>query len=132
MTTLNEAREAVYQRFVDNYTTTPFTFENEDFDPPETAWVRLFVRSLSGGQETLGGVGGRRFRRRALVGAQVFTPLNAGMREGDVIAQEILELFEAVGFSGLDANDGIVRESPPGDEWIVHIVEIFFEYEETK
>lgn len=133
MTTLNEAREAIYQRFVDNYVATVFTFENEDFDPPETAWVRLSVRgNVGGGQETLGAPGGRKFRRRGIIVAQVYTPLNQGLQQGDQLGQSIRAIFEAEGFSDIDANDGLVRESPPRDDFFVHIVEVFFEYEETK
>ena len=133
MTTLTEAREAVYQRFAVNYTSTPFTFEAESFDPPDTAWVRLSVRAnAAGGQDTLGRTGSRRFRRSGIIAAQVFTPTNQGLREGDELAQSIRALFEARSFSGLDTNDGLVRESPPEDEWIVHIVEVFFDYEEVK
>lgn len=133
MTTLNEVREAIYQRFTSNYTSTPFTFENESFDPPETAWVRLSVRAnVSGGQETLGGSGERRFRRRGIVAVQVFTPRDQGLREGDLLAQNIRTIFESQRFSGIDTNDGIVRESSPQDDFFVHIVEVFFGYQETK
>jgi hypothetical protein len=132
MTVLGQAREAVYQRFVDQYTSTPFTFENESFSPPETAWVRISVRNTAGGQETLGRLGNRRFRRSATIVVQVFTPLDAGMSEGDTLANEVLGIFEAVEFGDLDTNDGLVRESPSDGKWNIHIVQVSFQYDEIK
>lgn len=133
MTTLIQAREVVYQRFVDNYTSTPFTFEGEDYTPPSPAWVRLSVRAnTAGGQDTLGRAGNRRFRRNGIIAAQVFTPINQGLRQGDDLAQAIREIFEAQSFNGLDTTDGLIRESPPEDEWFIHIVEVFFDYDEVK
>lgn len=133
MTTIVEAREAAYQRFVDQYSTTAFTFENETFTPPTDAgWVRFSVRHRPGGQETLGAVGNRRFRRRAVVVCQIYTPSNQGLQESDQIVQAIRTIFEAVSFSGLDFNDTEVRASPPVDEWHVQIIEAFFDYDEIK
>lgn len=132
MTTLVEAREQIYQRFANNFTTVPLTFEGEDFDPPETAWVRLVVRHTAGGQDTLGPVGARRFIRRGIIRVTIYTPTNQGLRQGDALGQEVLNLFEAIRFDGIRPNDGLVRESPIQDEWIVHVADILFDYEETK
>lgn len=140
--TLTQAREAIYQHFVDNYgTTTAFSFEAEDEDePPSPAtgqppdpWVRISVRAnTGGGQESLGRIGTRSFWRDGTIIAQIFTPINQGLRQGDVLAQTIRGIFEAQRFGGIVTNDGIVQESPPEDRWIVHIVEVFFNYEEIK
>ena len=132
MTTINEARESVYQRFVDNYVTTVFTFDNESFSPPEGSWVRLVVRNTGGGQETLGRPTNRKYRRNASVFAQVFTLTDQGTSAGDAIAREIRALYESVSFDGLDFNDGTIRE-PGGDgRFYQHLVEVFFDYEEIK
>lgn len=99
--------------------------------------------NTAGGQDTLGRVGNRRFRRIGIIAAQVFTPinrpvfaggtdLNDGLGSGDDLAQAIREIFEARSFSGLQTNDGLVRESPPEGEWFIHIVEVFFDYDEVK
>ncbi len=132
MTTIGQARESVYQRFASNYSTTVFTLDNESFSPPDGSWVRLTVRNTGGGQETLGKPTNRRYRRNASVFAQVFTLNDQGTLAGDAIAQEILGIFEGVSFSDLDFNDGAIRESDPDGRFYQHLVEIFFDYEETK
>ena len=46
MTTLNEARGAIYAAFVAGWgATSAYTFDNENFDPPtEAVWARTTVR----------------------------------------------------------------------------------------
>ena len=137
--TLPEARERVYQRWVDNVPTAltdAWTFENEDFDEPaeDTSWARVSVRDLGGGQNTLGPIGGRKFRRTAAVAIQVFTPRGSGMGTGDSLAHTVRGIFEGVSFSGLDFNNGVVSEIPPDDDdkFVQHNVVVSFDYDETK
>ncbi len=134
MTTLNEAREAVYSRFVTQWgTTTPIVFDDEDFDEPaDSPWVRLAVRNMVRGQETLGQVGNRRFRSTARVFVQVYTRTNVGVKQGDVLATQARDIFEATSFEGLDFNDGVVRETGPDGKWYQHVVDIAFDYDEIK
>ncbi len=134
MTTLNEAREAVYSRFVAQWgTTTPVVFDDEDLEEPaDLPWVRLAVRSMSRGQETLGRVGNRKFRSAARVFVQVYTRTNTGVKQGDTLATQAKDIFEATSFSGLDFNDGVVRETGPDGKWYQHVAEIVFDYEEIK
>lgn len=134
MTTLDEAKESVYSRFVAQWgTTTPFVFDNEVFEEPvDDPWVRLTVRSLSRGQETMGRTGNRRFRSAARVFVQVYTRTNTGVKQGDTLAVQAKDIFEATSFGGLDFNDGVVRETGPDGKWYQHIVEIAFDYEEIK
>ncbi len=134
MTTLNEAREAVYTRFVTQWgTTTPVAFDDEDFEEPaDSPWVRLTVRNVSRGQETLGRAGNRKFRSAAQVFVQVYTRTNTGVKQGDTLATQAKDIFEATSFSGLDFNDGVVRETGPDGKWYQHLIEIAFDYEEIK
>lgn len=134
MTTLSEAKESVYSRFVTEWgATTPFVFDNEELDgPTDDPWVRVTVRSISRGQDTLGRTGNRRFRSAALVFVQVYTRTNTGVKQGDDLAVQARDIFEAVSFSGLDFNDGVVRESGPQGKWYQHVAEIAFDYDETK
>lgn len=134
MTTLGGARESVYSRFVTEWgTTTPFVFDNEELEgPTDDPWVRLTVRSLTRGQETMGRTGNRRFRSAALVIVQVYTRTNTGVKRGDELATQARDIFEARGFSGLDFNDGVVRETGPDGKWYQHVAEIAFDYEEIK
>ena len=134
MTTLNEAREAVYSRFVAQWgVTTPVAFDDEDFEEPaDSPWVRLTVRSVSRGQETLGRPGNRKFRSAAAVFVQVYTRTNTGVKQGDTLATQAKDIFEATSFGGLDFNDGVVRETGPAGKWYQHVAEVAFDYEEIK
>lgn len=138
MTTLNEAKEAIYARFLAQFTGTPnIAFENEatDFDVQDaslTEWVRLTVRSTARAQETLGPEGARKFRSAATVFVQVYTLSNTGVKQGDTLATEARDVFEATSFSGLDFNNGLVRESGAEGRWFQHVAEIDFDYDEIK
>ena len=134
MTTLNQAKEAVYSRFVTQFgTTAPFVLDNEERDEAgDVAWVRLVVRSTSRVQDTLGKTGNRKFLSTAGVFAQVYTPVNTGVQSGDSIAVQIADIFEGVSFSGLDFKEAVVRELGPDGKWYVHVTEAEFDYEEIK
>ena len=135
MTLLTEAREAVYLRFVSNWTLTPYVFDNEgsdSLDGDSVAWARLSVREVGGGQRTLGRVGNRRYRRQAIVFVQLFTPIDAGVLAAGTLAQAVRTIFEGVSFGDLDFNDVRVREATPDEKWHQTIVEAVFDFEETK
>lgn len=137
MTTSNEAKEAVYARFVANYTgvdvDTNLALDNEEFDEPEAApWVRLTVRGLGRAQNTLGRSGNRRFRSRGLVFVQVYVPANTGVQQSDSLAKEAADLFEGVSFSGLDFRAADIQETGPDGKWFQTVVEAEFDYDEIK
>lgn len=134
MTTLNEARQAVYDRFVTNWgTRTTFTFENEEFDEPATGdWVRVSVKQTASGQETLGPKTQRKYIRNASVMVQVFTPTNIGKTTADGHATTAAGIFEGESFSGLNCNDALIREGGQDGKWDITLVEVAFFYEETK
>lgn len=134
MTTPNEARTAVYSRFTTQWTNgVAYTFENEKYDPPETApWVRLTVRNLLSEQDCLGAPGHRRFRRVAMVFAQVFVPLDTGTKDSDALVSALQGIFEGQSFSGLDFTAVSSREVGVDEAWHLTLVEAPFDYEETK
>lgn len=136
MTQLNEAKEAVYVRFVTMFTgvtSDRMAFDNEEFNQPETGdWVRLVVRSTARTQETLGQVGNRRFRATASVFVQVYTQVDTGVKQSDVLAKAAADVFDAVSFSGLDFQSAIVRETGPSGRWYQSVVEAEFDYDEIK
>lgn len=134
MTTLDEATEIVYQRFVDEWgATTVFTLENEEFkEPDEDPWVRVSVRQLSRGQSTLGKVGGRRYLSLASAFVQVYTRANTGVQQGGVLAKQAADVFEGVSLSGLRFMDTVVRETGVDGKWYQHVMEVNFDYEETR
>lgn len=132
MTTLNEAKEAITDRFVTLWgSTSPFTFDNEAFTKPPT-WVRLVVRHTGSNQETLGRVLNRKYNRQGSIFIQVFTPIDQGTQQADNLAQTARDIFEGVSFNGIYANDAIIREVGPEGDWYQINVEILFFYEGIK
>lgn len=138
MTTITDAREALYGEIYNNITTVPqarVTFDNEKFDPPsDVSWVRIAVRHFGGAQFSLGPVGERKFSRTGAVFAQVFIPMNDGVRAGDVIVNEIRTLIEGKDISGTTIMtwDSEVRENGLTDGYYMFVVETRFEYHETR
>lgn len=135
MTTLNEARDAVYERFLTQWgVTTPLTFDNEAFDPPSdgSAWIRISVRNEFGQQASLGPPGQRRFDRFARVFVQIFTKPDTGLKEADTLATLAQGIVEAVSFDGLRFKSGSIREVGVSDGWQSHLVDVPFDYQETK
>ncbi len=135
MTTLAEARNAVEQRWLDNWTLTPFVFENEANDTlysGKVAWTRVVYRNTAGGQETLGRPTNRKYKRDASVMLSFFTPADMGLTESATLAQAGLALYEGVTFDGLFFNDGVVQEIGPDGRWYQTNVEVFSDYQEIK
>lgn len=134
MTTLVDVREAVYARFDTLWTSTPFVFDNVDtnLDEGESAWARLVVRELGGGQDTLGVSGNRKYRRVFSIFLQIFTPTNDGMKQAGQLAEEARSIFEGVSFGDLDMNDVSIRDLPPEDKWNKTLVEADGRFYQTK
>ena len=135
MTTLNESRAAIYDRFIADWgSTTPFVFDNEQFEkePIDTPWVRLVVRNITGTQETLGRKTNRRYNRQGLIIGSVYTPSNQGTAEADDLATQFRSIFEGEKFSGVYVNNANLREVGNDGEWFQINIDIFFFYEEIK
>jgi hypothetical protein len=134
MTTIDQAREAVYERWRVLWAArTIWTFENEKFTEPKGAvWVRVSVRNLAGGQKSQGPKGSRKYERKAAIYLQIFVPKETGMDDSGNHAEYALGIYEGESFSGLFCFDGSVRELPDEEVWQSTLVEIFFDYEEIK
>jgi hypothetical protein len=136
MTTLPEAREAIYGAFETAWgATTSFTLDNEEYDPPSNAnWVRVSVRHQFATQETLGGSGNRRFARLGSAFIQIFTLENTGTEDADTLATTAQAIFEGVSLTGTTVRfrDVIIREEGLDGKWYQTVVEATFEYDETK
>lgn len=134
MTTLNDARKAVYSRFLANAPEgVAYKFENEDFKPPEEgSWLELTVRHARGVQETIAPRGSRSFQRKAVVEVFVFTAPGKGMLDGDAVATAVKDIFEGESFADVDCFAGSVFEVGKVDRWNCHRVEVPLDYYETK
>tara|TARA_R110002167_G_C12707228_1_gene655170 strand:- start:63249 stop:63653 length:405 start_codon:yes stop_codon:yes gene_type:complete len=132
-TTTSEAREAIYQRFVDNTTLVNFTLMNEKYTAPtDTMWARVTVNHDTGEQDSLGGIGSRKFLRRGRVLIQIYDQVDNGIDELDTIAQLTRNIFEGVSFAGLYFTNVDIRETGQDGEWYQMIVDAPFDYQETK
>lgn len=135
MTTLNEARAKIYSTFIAEYALSAFTFDNEDFDPPAGApWVWLVVRHITSQQESLGGVGRRKFDRPALLIASVFVPLDQGTTAADNLVTAIRDIYEGRTLTpeNVRFNAGSPREIGEDGSYFQMNVELQFSYTERK
>lgn len=134
MTTLNDAKKSVYDRFILLWAAiTPIALDNEELEePPESAWVRVTVRQVGRLQDTLGATGNRKMRSTANAFVQVYTRTNQGTSEGDLLAQTARDIFDAVSFDGLDFLAADISEEGVDEKWYVHLVSAEFDYEQIK
>jgi hypothetical protein len=134
MTTYNDAKKAILDRFVAQTTLASdrYCFDNENFQEPEDSspWARVTVRHIGGNQRTLGPPGLRRFDRRGSVFIQIMTSSDTGTSSADLLAAASRAIFEAKSFSGLDFHNADIRVTPGVDGWWTTLVECPFQYQE--
>jgi hypothetical protein len=136
--THEEARNAIMQRFLDEFEGDfPIALPNQPFSPPEPAagvkWARLDVRFTSGGQETLGAAGGRKFLHGGTAVVQVFTPNGDATNGNDELAKQALDLLDGVRVSASLWTDGgrVVTVGTDG-EWYQQNMIVNTHFEETR
>jgi len=135
VTTRLEAVEALVQHFVGVWGAEyPYTLEGEDYTPPDGPWARFSVRHSIDHQHTIGPVGARKFERRAICYAQIYTPTNRGTRAARTLAQRVADGFEAISITGstIYTTAATVRESEIDGRWLQMIVSIPLTYHETR
>lgn len=134
MTTLSEAKIAITDRFIAEWEgKTIYTTENEGFTEPEKdTWVRLTVRNIGGGGVSMGRVGNRRYDRKGIIVVSIYTSVEQGTSEADLLAQDALVLFEGTRFNGVTVNDGVINEVGADDTWYQINMKAEFEYYEIK
>ena len=136
MTTINEARGAIYGAFVTGWgATSVYTFDNEQYDPPDqTAWARVTVRHTDRQQESLGPLLGRKFESEGSVFIQCFAPLDSGAATADTLAQVAQGIFEGKTLSpeSIRFTSSAIREIGADDDWYQVNVEATFTYTTTK
>lgn len=130
MTTLNEAREAIYARWAANWSD-PYVFDNEQFKE-SVPWARFIVRNQLRRQITLGAPGDRVFNDRGLIFIQIFEPGDTGTAVGDGLASTARGIFEGVSFSGIRCFASTTIEVGVEGKWFKRHVSTEFDYEETK
>ena len=136
MVTVNEARGAIYTAFSTDWgTTSVLDLDNEDFDPPTgVPWARLIVRHSARAQESLGGVGRRKFESIGSAIVQCFTPLDKGAAPADALAQVAMGILEGKTLlpEGIRFTAAVPTEIGPTEDYYQFNVEASFAYVETK
>lgn len=142
MTTIAEAKTAIYSKFIAEWgNTAVYTLDNEEFTPPAPAtgtirqpWVRVTIRHTGRGQETMGKKNNRKFTRTGSVFIQVFTATDIGTSLADSLAEAAANIFEGVSLRNTSVwfKDVITRETGVDGTWYGVQVEAQFEYEEIK
>ena len=136
MVSLSDARIAIYEKFLTAWgATTPIAADSQHFNPPTNdEFVRLSVRHTVSTQESLGGVGTRKYDRQGLVIVQIFAPLNKGPKAADLLAEQARAVFEGTRIPALDLrfNNTQIQEIGPLDGWYQVNVQTEFAYSEVK
>lgn len=138
MTSLNDARKAIYSLYVngqgDFVPSTNLFFDNSPGTEPDTAWARLSVRHNFATQETLGTITNRKFERRGNVILNIFTPAGQGTSAADGYAETAQGIFEGTRISNTTVyfTDVIIREIGVEDNWYNLVVDAGFVYYITK
>ena len=136
MTTLNDARGAMYGAFVAGWgATSPFLLDNEKFaHPPDGVWARAVVRHAARVQESLGSEGLRKFQAIGSFIIQCFGPLDKGTEGVDTLAEVAQGIFEGNTLlpENIHFTSASVTEIGATDDDYQINVEAFFTYTETK
>ena len=139
MTSVADAREALYQEFYDNLTVVDkdsnLVWENRRFDPPDDEiWLRFSVRHFTRNQVSLGDVGGRKYERRGSVFVQCFAPQKDGMKGTDDVVAEVVTILEGKTLTPDNVRlfSANVREIGLLDGYHQTNVEVPFFYQETR
>lgn len=134
MADINDARKAVYNEFITQWgATSVYTLENEPWDEPNnTPWVRLIVKELTGGQETLGRATNRQYERVGAIMAQVFVPPYTGTKVADTLSKQLANLFEGKVVNDVVCNNAVTQSKGIIGKWHQTNVDIDIQYFETK
>lgn len=134
MTTTNQAKTLVLQHFLSLWDAgaCPVVYDNETSDGQDAPWARVSIVNTSGGQETLGQPTNRKFERTAHVFVQIFTERGKGTKQADTLAHTARDIFECKTINGIRYGNGDISEQGPDGEWYSVLVDVIFNYDETK
>ncbi len=134
MTTLVEAADFITKRFRTLWgVTTTIALDNKEIDIKTlTEWVRLSIRNIDSGQETLGPTGVRNFERKGIAFVQIFTEQGSGTKRANELAQIVRDIFEGVKFNDIVVDDVLINEIGIDGRWYQVNTESHFKYFEIK
>lgn len=137
MSVWREVQEALYQRWRAEWgATSPYSFENEGFDPPAALWCNFRTIRMPGGPGTIGKPGNRKMDRVGLLLIVLKIPPGGGIGIISDRAEKAAAIFENKRLSPHDirfaqVEPGVGSEIENGRWWGVS-VEGRFDYEELK
>lgn len=111
-----------------------FDDAKQDIPSGGTPFARITVRHNLVEQATLGGIGGRRFRRFGIVAIEIYTPAGEGLTDADKFAKVALDAFEGknTGGDAIEFRNTRVNEVGQDGPWFQTNVLADFEYDEVK
>jgi hypothetical protein len=142
------AREAIYEHFLEAWEALygdppiiPVGLDNQTFTPPDdgAAYLTLTVRTQATAQETLAIEGRAKVRNYGSIFVQIFTPLDTGTHDRDVLIGQIKGILQRKTLhSGDPFNDTSevrlevcsAREIGKTGRWFMSMAETRFQFEE--
>lgn len=135
MTTINQAKVAITNYFVTNWTdsTVKYTFDNitSDYASGSSNWIWCHIQMASGEQASLG-ESSRRFRRYGLLTFMVFTLEGTATESSDNICQTLLDMFDGKHVSDIWFRDGGVSYVGTDAKWFQQNVQFTIIFDEIK
>lgn len=129
-----DAREAMYQHFVDQWADAhTYYFGNESIDPSDNLFVRMSVNFDDRDQVSLGKVGARKFDTYGRVFIQIMGKPGEGMAAIDDAVDLALPIFDSIRIGGttirFDAAKSREIGLTEGDRYFAKLVEAPFTIE---
>ena len=139
MTTPNEAKEAIYKRFVDNFTLTDtegntisYFFGKEEGVFESETYILINAVDVASNQVTLGGSGNRKYEIPGLINIKIGTPIDKGQKVSDDIVLRLTDLFEGVTFNSIHTFNTTFRQGADDGYHVIHIMSIDYRIQRIK
>lgn len=133
---LYEARDFLQKHFLTEYAGDfPISLDNQPSKTPDIPekWVRVIIRNNDSSQSSLGRKNNRKFEHLGIIIIQVYTPVNKGTKENDLLSSEIADLMGSFHEGSLWTQESIIRSIGNDDRgYYQQNVVTEFTYEETK
>jgi hypothetical protein len=100
---LATARRDIEKRLADNWGTTPIAYDNVQFSPPATSWIRLSILDGDAIRKNVGNPGCH--RQTGVIMIQIFVTENEGTNVARQYADTLSALYRDVTFNGITCRE---------------------------
>jgi hypothetical protein len=139
----SEAKSFLLKEFLSNFdTTVPISLSNRGFylsdgtvseKPVDEPWVKFWIQNNDANQHSFGAAPNRSWKRMGFIAAQVFIPEGTATYDGDILCEEIIDIFEGKRFSQIVCYAGTYREAGNIEEgYFTYDVTIYYDFYERK